>query len=555
MFTIGEAVTLTVALVHDICFTNEKCLVMFKSEICKSFSPAPGKHNSSSLFFVMMWIFQQQEQTLTAHDLESVGGDINIPFYSLIPNCTGIGLGFGWGWVASLMAIVISITGTLYPPPLFQRACERRRCETKVEEDGTVEIGEDVLAGTVYAGTVYGAVAALLEAWNGREDVYVAALLELERWRRRAQKLGQKKKLFQWVHRKLGQNINHVKNFTLGNPCAPRLTVQLTVDSQYSRAKLGFSSRNHSCFLKPHYQESQTSWCREEQTSAAISELFEGFLTIGTLGAKAVTNEPATPTFATPLENLPTKDADVTETELKLISYKLEKFFEAEEECFYESSRKNSLSNIILSRKQITGLDAEDYGNKTVCPLQGYLLGSSFEIPEEVEVREEWASVAELFQRTKTAKEDCIETRVKEKKVKQAHKSAMHIMKKMWKKVYSSSKSCSTAGNIADSTTTNAKLRKVPSKFHRKVYLKDTINAKSATKSHKGDNRDTGNPDPGRRFHSNSKSKKWSKHCETIWNLSQDGLSCGGSTGNNEHWIKTDAECKFGTGAVATYAV
>ncbi|XP_058768372.1 protein LAZY 1-like [Vicia villosa] len=347
-------------------------------------------------------------------------------------------------------------------------------------------------------------------------------------------------KLFQWVHRKLRQNIDPVKDFTLGNPCAPRLTVQLTVDSQYSQTKSSFSSINHSCFLKPRYQESQTSWGREEETSAAISELFEGFLTIGTLGAEAVTNEPATPTFATPLENLPKKD--VMETELKLISYELEKFLEAEEECFNESSRKNSLSNITLSRKETDGSDAEEYGNEAVCPLQGYLLGSSFKIIEKVEVTEEWASLAELFQRTKTTKEECTETGVKEKQVKQAQKSAMHIMKNMWKKVYSSSKSCSTAGNIVDSTTTNAKLRKVPRKFHRKVYPKDTINAKSVTKSHKDDNEGTRNPDPGRKFNTDNKSKKWSKHCETIWNPSQDGLSCDGSTGNNEHWIKTDAE-------------
>ncbi|CAK8541058.1 unnamed protein product [Lathyrus sativus] len=350
-------------------------------------------------------------------------------------------------------------------------------------------------------------------------------------------------KLFQWVHRKLQQkNIDPFKDFTLGNPCA-HLTVQLTVDSQYSKTKSSYSSINHSCFLKPHYQESQTTWCREEEiSSAAISELFEGFLTIGTLGAEAITNEPAAPIFATPLENIPTEDADVTETELNLISYELEKFLEAEEECFYESSRKNSLSNITLSRKQTDGSDAEDYENKAVCPLQGYLLGSSLEIPEKVEVREKSASLAELFQRTKTAKEDCVETGVKEKQVKQAHKSSMHIMKKMWKKIYSSSKSCSTAGNIADSTTTNAKLCKVPRKFHRKVYPKDTTNAKSVTKSHKADKGDTRNPDPGRRFHSDSKSKKSSKHCDSIWNPSQDGLSCGGLTGNNEHWIKTDAE-------------
>ncbi|PNY07606.1 hypothetical protein L195_g004107 [Trifolium pratense] len=371
-------------------------------------------------------------------------------------------------------------------------------------------------------------------------------------------------KLLQWVHRKLRQNnTDPFNDSALGNPCAC-LTVQLPLDNQYSQTKPSFSSINQPRFLKPHHQEIQTSWCREEdksqETSTVISELFEGFLTIGTLGAEAVTNEPATPTFATPLENIP-KDADVTETELKFISYELEKFLETEEESFYESSGRNSrLSNITLSGKQTDGSEAEDCGNKDACPLQGYLLGSSFEIRDKVEVKKERASLAELFQRTKITNEDYIETGVKETQVKQAHKSPMHIMKKMLKMVHSSSKSCKTSGNIVESTTSNTKLSKVLRKFHRKVYPEDTINAKSVTKSHKGkiknvprdcfdeyDNGDTPNPD--------SKSKKWSKHCETNWNPPQDGLSCSGMTGNNEHWIKTDAECKFGAGAVATYAV
>ncbi|XP_058760365.1 protein LAZY 1-like isoform X2 [Vicia villosa] len=337
-------------------------------------------------------------------------------------------------------------------------------------------------------------------------------------------------KLFQWVHRKLQQNnIDPSKDFTLGNPC---LTVQLTLESQYSRSKPSFSSINLPSFITPHHQESQTSWCKEEETSAVISELFEGFLTIGTLGAEAVTNEPATPTFATSLENLPKKDADVTETELKLISYELEKFLEAEEESLYESSgRYSRLSNITLSEKQTDGSEAEDCGNKAVFPLQEYLLGSSFGIPEKVEVKKERASLAELFQRTKTTDEDCIETRVKETQAKHAHKFAMHIMKKMLKMVHSSSKSCKTAGNIADSTTTNTKFSKVLRKFHRKVYPEDTMNAKSVAKSHKGkiknipcDIGETTNTDPGRRFHSGGTSKN--EH----W------------TGKNEHWIKTDTE-------------
>ncbi|KEH21973.1 WRKY transcription factor-like protein [Medicago truncatula] len=229
------------------------------------------------------------------------------------------------------------------------------------------------------------------------------------------------------------------------------------------------------------------------------------------------------------------KDADVTENELKLISYELEKFLETEEESFNESSGRNSrlsLSNIKISGKQTDGSEDEDCGNKDVCPLQGYLLGSSFEIPEKVQVRKERASLAELFQRTKTANEDCIETGVKDTQVKQAHKSPMHIMKKMLKMVHISSKSCNTSENIADSTTTNKKLSKVLRKFHRKVHPEDTLNAKSVTKSHKDKIK-------------NLPRECFDEHCEINWNPPQDDLCCSGSTGNNEHWIKTDAECKY----------
>lgn len=94
--------------------------------------------------------------------------------------------------------------------------------------------------------------------------------------------------------------------------------------------------------------------------------------------------------------------------------------------------------------------------------------------------------------------------------------------------------------------------------FHRKVYPENTIYSKKITTSHKGkienpprdcfnenDNGDTTNPDHGRRFHSDSKSREWSQYCKTNWNPPQHGPSYGGSTGNNEHWIKTDAECKY----------
>ncbi|XP_027351163.1 protein LAZY 1-like [Abrus precatorius] len=353
--------------------------------------------------------------------------------------------------------------------------------------------------------------------------------------------------LFQWVHRKLRQNsIDPVKDFTLVNPCTC-LTVQPIFDNQYSQTKPSFSSINQPSFIKPHHQESQTSYSglvdsreekSQEETPAVISEFFEGFLTIGTLGTETVTNEPGTPTFAMPLENITMRNEEVTDNELQLISYELEKFLEAEkEESFYESSGRNSYVSIItLSGKQVDGTDAEDYGNKALCPLQGYLMGSSFELPETKQIRKERTSLAELFHRTKTASQDCIETGVRgEAQVKQTPKSAMHIMKNILKRVNGSSKCCNTSMNDADSALTNKKRHKVLRMFHRKVYPESPTNAKEFAKSHKGKSKNV----PHEYIHEYD---NWSQHCKTNWNPLQHGLICSSSIGNNEHWIKTDAE-------------
>lgn len=93
--------------------------------------------------------------------------------------------------------------------------------------------------------------------------------------------------------------------------------------------------------------------------------------------------------------------------------------------------------------------------------------------------------------------------------------------------------------------------------FHRKVHPENSMNAKDFIKSHKGkinnvpddccheyDDGDPRNPEKSR-FHSDTKSRKWSQHCKTNWKPIQDGVSCSSSTGKNEHWIKTDAECKY----------
>ncbi|ESW33661.1 hypothetical protein PHAVU_001G088600 [Phaseolus vulgaris] len=373
-------------------------------------------------------------------------------------------------------------------------------------------------------------------------------------------------KLFQWVHRKLRQNnIEPFKDSALGNPCTC-LTVQPTLDNQYSQTKPCFITQPR--FSKSDNQENQISYSglvdsredkSQEETPAISSQLFQGFLTIGTLGAETVTDEPGTPTFAMPSKNITMRSEEVTENEIKLISYELEKFLEAErEESFHDSSGRNSyVSTITLGGKEIDGPKAEEYINKAVCPLQGYLLGSSFELPETKQLRKERASLAELLDRTKATSQDCTETGIRsETQVKKTLKSAArHIMRKILKKVCSSSKSCNTSKNDADSASTNKNLHKVLCLFHRKVYPESPINGKDGIKSHKDeiqnvsheffheyDNGKPTNPDKGKRFHPDTRSREWSQHCMTNWNPPQLGQICSSSTGNNEHWIRTDAE-------------
>lgn len=214
----------------------------------------------------------------------------------------------------------------------------------------------------------------------------------------------------------------------------------------------------------------------EEESSAAISELFHGFLAIGTLGSDTNIPDPSTPTFGISVENITEKETEVTENELKLINDELEKVLvaEAKEDGCNDSSGRNSHvsngrsshgSTITLSGKPIEG--AETNGNGfTVCPLQGYLFGSAIELSETTAVakKEHRTSLGELFQRTKLAEENSGSKCEREEKRtdKEADKSAVHIMKKMLKKKMLHASRSSNAG--VDSASAETKLHKVCSK-------------------------------------------------------------------------------------------
>lgn len=132
-----------------------------------------------------------------------------------------------------------------------------------------------------------------------------------------------------------------------------------------------------------------------------MSELFHGFLTIGTLGSEPNVAEPATPKFAISCQSVNEKETLVTDTELKLLNDELEKFLEAEaEDVDYDSSERSSfVSTITLSGYQIEGTDAEEDENMVTCPLQQYLLNSSIECPEVgEEMKNEKRTLRKLFE-------------------------------------------------------------------------------------------------------------------------------------------------------------
>ncbi|CAL5329595.1 unnamed protein product [Camellia sinensis] len=291
------------------------------------------------------------------------------------------------------------------------------------------------------------------------------------------------------MHRKFRAN-EPLKDFSVGNSCTC-LSGKPSLDDQQYYPKSNFGTKSLGKAQRDnHLQKSFSSLEAarveaddfEEESSVAISELFHGFLTIGTLGSDPVITDPSTPTFATSVENITEKETEVTENELKLINDELEKVIGAEGDGCNDSSGRNSHvstgrnsyvstgrsshgSTITLSGKPLEGTETNGNGT-TICPLQGYLFGSAIELPETTTVvKEHRTSLGELFQRKKIAEENYVakSERGEKRTEKETDKSAIHLMKKMLKKrmVHGSSRSCttSTGGNV-DSASSETKLHK-----------------------------------------------------------------------------------------------
>lgn len=101
-----------------------------------------------------------------------------------------------------------------------------------------------------------------------------------------------------------------------------------------------------------------------------------------------------------------------------------------------------------------------------MCPLQGYLFGSTVELQETSPgsaKKEHRPSLGELFQKTKLAEEN-YGAKYEKRPDKDSDKSAVHLMKKILKKKMlhaSSRNSVAASGGTVDSVSAEPKPHKV----------------------------------------------------------------------------------------------
>ncbi|GAB4828597.1 hypothetical protein Ancab_018257 [Ancistrocladus abbreviatus] len=298
----------------------------------------------------------------------------------------------------------------------------------------------------------------------------------------------------------------------------------------------------------------------EEESSYEFSELFHGFLAIGTLGAGMVISEPETPTFAISIEKIAERETEVTENELKLINDELEKVLgaEAKDDSWTDSSGRNShvsngrsshASTITLISKTVEIPEANINGNE-FCPLQGYLFGSAVELPEKaIVMKEHGMSLGQLFQRQKAEEDSGIKVEREEKRTyKEGDKTAMNIMKKILKRkfVNASSRSSSTNGE-PEAASAETRLRKMLHKFHKKVHPESSTSVQKLDKPRKIGIKNIIS------YHSGHNNGGQVMPDEDITMLPHGAIrkSCmqpqylvgrSDSNGNRECWIKTDAD-------------
>ncbi|CAI0457670.1 unnamed protein product [Linum tenue] len=350
-----------------------------------------------------------------------------------------------------------------------------------------------------------------------------------------------------WMHDKLRQTkAEHFKDFPIAN-CCTCLSAPSSLDDQFSPVRPSSESRIRYNTLSEHTQRLEAYSCgteiagigvtNEGDTAFLSSDLFHGFLAIGTLGSEQITSSPATPTFPASLEedNLAEENIEVTENDLNLIRDELEKFLEAEAEEVQGTedalARSSYVSIITLSGMQVE--EAGGNEKSIVSPLQGYLFGSSIELPEtRAEKKKEKLSLGEIFRRTKLTDDN---TPI-EMPPKQDKKSVKLLLKKILKKIHAPPGKKTSQDDADKTIPTKKKTNKVLKMFCRKVHPEDSTGAKHSTTSWV--ERLKARHDINPKYSSIRRTANY----ENSLKEPEFGLSSSQSSGNTEHWIRTDAD-------------
>ncbi|KAK1381627.1 putative sphingosine phosphate lyase [Heracleum sosnowskyi] len=380
-------------------------------------------------------------------------------------------------------------------------------------------------------------------------------------------------KLLGWMHRKLRQTSGEtLKEFSSGQSALDEQHHYYTKPNYCSRNKMQRENYHRKSFASLDSAGAEDDDLGEEPS--AFSELFHGFLAIGTLGSDPVISDPSTPKFSISFENITEKETQVTESDLRLINEELEKVLGADgndgsnyssgrnshasagRSSHASAARSSHASTITLSGKPMEGTESSVNGT-TICPLQGYLFGTAVGTAETTLLKKEnRTSLGELFEKTKMPEEypGPKHDRGEKKADKESEKSAVQLMKKILKKKImhaSSRSSTASSGGTTDSASADKKLPKILHMFHRKVHPETSLSTEKSDKLQrdypKNMMNEEGDSDANRMlsnediviYPQRALSKKGTGSCKSQF---YPPLNASDSDGNREHWIKTDAD-------------
>ncbi|XP_064979536.1 protein LAZY 1-like isoform X1 [Musa acuminata AAA Group] len=383
-------------------------------------------------------------------------------------------------------------------------------------------------------------------------------------------------KLLGWMHRKFRQNSGDVlKDYGSGGTC----------NCLSGRPSLGEDlHRRRRSQYEPFKARSLRLEVEEliDGGNAAMEELLGGLLTIGTLGSgtgpiedkedeeeeEEEENEAGSEddekqltvsaeeeeVVVTPaaLEAIAEKEAEsTTETDLLVVSAELEKVLTAEAE--------KGGGRISSARSS--------YAGSAACPLQGFLFGSSIEVAETMATaadarKERRASLGELFMISRITEEEAGGGSGTAEQVKLAGgndedgKSTAEIClmkKKMTKRRGAKG---SDGGGPSNGSTVETKFQKILQFFHKKVHPESSIMSKKPSKTGKNEKKEYAHPvggsEPAGTDGCTATSAKVGpcrkEHIPDLnfcYNPPAHAFGGDDSNGSREHWIKTDADCKY----------